>query len=388
MLSLVNYGASDSEDEITDEEEVSPPKLHLNGSKDKELDDDLVLRTSKIQLPEPSVNKIRIEEEDDEFLHKKETPVTAPPKKEKVRIMIPRLSDFKDEDDDKPKVKIQPVNKKSGLLGILPRPSNSFAPAPKPTSSLRPQAAPVKVPPETSTKSSEVVTKKVGMIPYSLMPHKPKAVDAKKTLKKKVEDSDDDDDEIPSGSFFSFASQEDDLPQVNDDDVRALVDKEAARMEQRKRQHEEAESSEQLEEEYRDLQEQHAQQQFVDEEAMKALLGGNKAKRSRIDNIHIVDLSADQVLPNRDEWLRKTLAGETSYVPTGNISEKVSKALSCVDIVFMNLFRVHRLWQSVSIKSPSSPSARKTTRLNLKRCGRQIVRTSVKQNPNTAFKIC
>jgi proline-rich protein PRCC len=256
----------------------------------------------------------RIEEEDDEFLHKKAVPSLAPPKREKVKIMIPRLSDFKEEDDEKI-VKIQPANRKTGLLSMLPKPSNSFAPASKPA-----PAPPSKKPQETVTSAASEQPKKVGLIPYALMSHNPKT-ENQKAKKKKDQDSDEDDDE-PTGSFFSFASQDEDLPKVSEDEVKAMVAKESARMEQRKR------LNEGIEEPAVELEDQGSsqQQQFhegVDEAAMKALLGGNKAKRLRYDNIQIIDLSAKEVLPDREEWMRKSLAGETSYIPTGNIMEKV-----------------------------------------------------------------
>ena len=151
------------------------------------------------------------------------------------------------------------------------------------------------------------------------MSHNPKTSEK---AKEKSQDSDDDEDE-PTGSFFTFASNEEDLPQVNDDEVKALVAKESARMEQRKRQHQELDQEEVQSEEQQLVPMEQSQE--IDEEAMKALLGGNKAKRSRIDNIQFIDLSSAEVLPNRDEWLRKSLAGETSYMPTGNIVDKVSQ---------------------------------------------------------------
>lgn len=328
MLSLVNYGASDSEDDITDEEEDDTPKVQLGEAQPDDDIDDLILQTksSTIKLPKPSTSsKINILEEEDEFLHKKEEPSVAPPKKGKVKIMIPRLSDFKDDDDDKGETKIQPANRKTGLLSMLPRPSRSFAPAPKPsTSSSVEQLLPkVSKPATESPGQSSDAPKKVGLIPYSLMSHKPKASEEKKAAKKKDEDSDDDDEE-PTGSFFTFASQDDEsaLPHVSEDEVQALVAKQTERMEQRKRQAEESETPfDPYENEAQDYQQ---PEQSIDEEAMRHLLGGNKAKRSRTDNIQIIDLSAAEVMPNRDEWVRKTLAGETSYIPTGQIVEKVN----------------------------------------------------------------
>lgn len=318
MLSIVNYGSSDSENEKSDDEGEIKSTIQLEIADQ----DDLVRQTSKIHLPQPTIQKSNIVEEDDEFLHKREVPSIAPPKREKVKITIPRLSDFKEEDDGEKIVKIQPANRKTGLLSMLPRPSNTFFPGPKAMTANPPPPARQKKTQDTSATSQDQ-PKKVGLIPYALMSHKPKATESGEKAKKKKDHDSDDDEEEPVGSFFTFASQDDDLPQVNEDEVKALVAKESARMELRKRQNEgiddemefEAQTSSQYQEQ---------QQETVDEAAMKALLGGNKAKRSRIENIQFIDISASEVLPDKDEWLRKTLAGETSYMPTGNIVDKVN----------------------------------------------------------------
>lgn len=329
MLSIVNYGSSDSEEEISDEENVIRSNSQQNGSKTEEVVSDLLQKSTTINLPQPSVQKSSIAEEDDEFLHKKEIPkVVPPPTKTKVKIMIPRLSEFKDDDDDEKKqAKVLPVNKKSGLLNMLPKPSHSFAPAPKPqTPANAPQLQPPSLKLNSLDEKPSEATKKIGLIPYSLMSHKPKATDGKKPAKAKDE-SDDEDDE-PVSSFFTFSSNDDELPKVNEDEIKALVEKEAARIEQRKRQHEQAESEPQEEIQSNSYDQYDHDQQPVDEEALKALLGGNKAKRSKIDNIQFIDLSAAEVMPNREEWKRKTLAGETSYQPTGHITEKVRNLIT------------------------------------------------------------
>lgn len=328
MLGLANYGSSGSEDEISDEEvEVSKPTNGINKISEN-IAVDLTI-SSKIKFPQPKQNKIELEEEDDdEFLHKKATPSIAPPKKEKVKIFIPKLSDFKEDDDEDyiKKVKMPIAKKKAGLLGMLPKPSNSFAPAPKPKAIQIPANIPRKPSTVTSSDGTEPSTsnttteipKKVGFIPYKLMSHAQKTDDKKK--KKEESDSDDDD---PS-SFFSFASNDDDLPKVNDEEVRALVEREQSRMEERKRQHEESLIEASTEDIYQPEEMQQQNETQLDEEAMRALLGGNRAKRSKIEDIQIIDLNADEVMPNRDEWIRRSLAGETGFIATGKINEKVS----------------------------------------------------------------
>ncbi|CRK87226.1 CLUMA_CG001030, isoform A [Clunio marinus] len=229
MLSLVNYGGSSgSEDEISDEEEIVGNRVETNS-----------IQKPTINLPKPTTTRAAtVIEEDDEFLHKKEIPSVAPPKREKIKITIPRLVKEIDDDENVKKVKNFPANKKAGLLHMLPIPSYSFAPVPKPSYSV--------------SKPSEK--------------------------------------NVPS-SGENESSRND------------------------------FESGQGMSEDYQ-------MQQNIDEDAMKALLGGNKAKRSKLDDIQIIDLSASEVLPNRDEWLRKTLAGETSYMPTGKIQEKGPSVLA------------------------------------------------------------
>lgn len=234
-----------------------------------------------------------------------------------MKIFIPRLSEFKDDDIIKTAVKLQPTLIKTGLLGMLPKPSQKFAPASKPSSNFenRKHTAPSA---DTSV-PTEQKSKKIGMIPYSLMPHKPKVSDSLQPLKKKP---DSDDDEVKGTSFFTFESNDDEVLKVNDDEVRALVEKERVRLEERRKQIDKPESSSYTHECERTDFNQECQPN-IDEEALKMLTGGNKAKRSKLDNIEIIELSAAEVMPNREEWMRKTLAGETAYMPTGNIIDKV-----------------------------------------------------------------
>ncbi|CAG9803686.1 unnamed protein product [Chironomus riparius] len=348
MLSLVNYGASDSEDDITDEDEaIIAPKVHQNG-KDKEIDNsqdtedlnDAMESTSIINLPQP-INQTRsnqiIEEDDDEFLHKKEVPEMAPPKvKQKVKITIPKLSDFKDEEDDKDSGLKYPTasNRKTGLLNMLPKPAHGFYKPSIPAPS-KPQAVQKniqqEIKPQTLIDSSSNLQdskKKIGFIPYALMDHKKTTDDNKKSSKRKTEDSDDSDEDA-GNSFFSFNSKDEDLPKVSEAEIKAMINKETNRIEERKKQ---AEQSEEMEFENQDYSQQYHQEQqqqlSIDEEAMKALVGGSKAKRSKLSDIQIVDISDQDVLPDKEEWTRKNLAGETSFLATGKIDEKGPSALA------------------------------------------------------------
>lgn len=340
MLSLVNYGSSD-EDNISDEDEqVQTATKPANGvEKEEELTE--IKSESTIKLPQPKniKNDTLEEEEDDEFLHKKEVieikPPTAVPKvKQKVQITIPKLSDFDDEDDDKkvnsgPKF---PQNRKTGLLNMLPKPAHSFvsiapktdipAVQPKITEPISKiiQKDTEKIATESSTSHQQEVTKKVGLIPYALMDHSKKKEDIKK-LKRKPQDSDDSDEEVGS-TFFSFDSKLDDLPKVSEDEIKALIAKEANRMEERKKKSEQPEEMEHEQSEYSQYYQQQQEQNKFDQDALKALVGGTKAKRSKVDDIQILEVSENHLV-DKEEWLRRNVAGETSFIPTGKIDEKV-----------------------------------------------------------------
>lgn len=334
--SLVNYGTDSDEDNISDEEEVVVAhKNGVNSNKIENEDSFLEIQT-KIKLPQPMKVAISSVEEDDEFLHKKEVPELAPPPptvskvRQKVKITIPKLSDFKDDDDEKDEGPKYPTatNKNAGLLGLLPKPTHSLKPMSKKQISIPPSiqkstpSVTQAVSSTTTTVSSGQEKKKVGFIPYALMEHK-KASDNKMSSKTKGNDSDDsDDDDDMSKPFFSFSSKDDDLPNVNEDEIKAMVERETNRIEERKRQAEMPNQSE-YEQDYTNSYEPHQQRSEFDQEAMKALVGGTKAKRSKLDDIQIVDIAAHEVLPDREEWLRKSLAGETSFMATGKIDEKV-----------------------------------------------------------------
>ncbi len=285
-------------------------------------------------------------------MHKKEInreikpppPPKVPKPREKVKIMISKLSDFKDDDDDEGENrKVQnSSNKKTGLLRLLPKPNSgiSIGPSPKPEipsisnikisqgpeKSVTSAPAAEKSSPQIPSSSTDLQTKKIGLIPYALMDHKKATDGEKKTTKVERNESDSEEEEGNPSSFFTFSSKNelDDLPKVSDEEIKSLIAKEANKVEQRKRQ---AEMSKELDDEFQQNYQpatSQLNQQSIDRNAMSALVGGNKAKRSKFEEIEIVDLSANDVLPDRSEWIRKTLAGETGYIPTGQIDEKVS----------------------------------------------------------------
>lgn len=335
MNSLVNYGNSGSEDEITDEEDseivIKPQNIkHIL----LEIDDfELDLSKSKIHniLPQPiskTKNIFAVEEADDEFLLKKAIPTVLPDnkKKEKIKISFPSMSSFKELEEEKKIITPTVQNKVSGLLGMLPKPNSLMF-----MKSKRSTPAPVT---KTSTVSKPDIMKSVGLIPYSVM-NKSKAAAVDETKKKNQKTNDEDnnssDDEAPT-SFFSFSTGDDDLPKVSENEINDMVAKQTARMEILKKQGQEQET---YVEEIQEPSGSQQQEPEFDQQAMQALLGGNRAKRMKTDNIQFIDLSAKD-LTDRDEWLRKTIRGETEYQPTGNISEKVRFIFVMLQLAFTN----------------------------------------------------
>lgn len=137
-MALVAYGNSDSSDYEDEVEEDAPVVLLNNKTESKHVPEPTVQKPITIKteeqeelqengaslfnfLPQPSKKKPSVIEEDDEFLHKKETSAVKP----KARITVPSLSDFKDVNNITPNVKPRaPADKKSSLLSMLPQPRN------------------------------------------------------------------------------------------------------------------------------------------------------------------------------------------------------------------------------------------------------------------------
>lgn len=316
MLSLVAYEssdeASDNEETIENEEITKKePEVAENG-KDE-------ISVSSL-LPAPKNQSLEIvEEEDDEFLHKKATPLPVPKnvKKGPVKITIPSLSDFKEEDKkgDQKIPTVQP-NKGSSLLSMLPRPKTG----PASTVTKLPESSKSSI---TSTSTAPSTSKKsVPMIPYSLMNKKKQTTQKKKPQKQEDSDSDE---EAGSSSFFSFAGDEK-LPEVSQNEINSMVAKKAAKMNEFIKKLDK--EDEEVQEDQQELEPQPISNiDDSDRTAFNALMGESKAKRTKLNEIQFVELSAQEVLPDRNEWLQKTLRGETQFLATGNI-EKGPNALA------------------------------------------------------------
>lgn len=284
----------------------SDVKLEEEVSKiqDEEIDMDQPL---KFNLPEPSKKYgIEIEEEDDEFLKKKAIPV-KPPQRKPVRITIPSLSDFKDEEITvKPNQNVnRAANKLSGLLGMLPKPKSETIFVTKPGDEK----------------------KATNLIPHSVM-NKSKNIPAplkKKPVEKKLianySDSEESDGEEPSSSDFFSLQVEDKLPEVSMNEINAMVAKKAAKIAETATMFEKMAAGNSKEEPIEEevVRPQPVYSAKLDEEAMQQLCGV-KGKRKRYqEQMNIIDISSSE-LTNRDEWLRNTLASSTEHQSKKNTS--------------------------------------------------------------------
>lgn len=336
-MSLVAYGGSS--DEFSEDEESSevifnkptteiksqavqapikngflglpPPKNHSSDAQEEEepnkIEDEEIDMDKPLQfnLPPSKAIGLQIEEEDDEFLRKK----AVPPQRKPVRITIPSLSDFKDEEITvKPNQNMnRAANKLSGLLGMLPKPKSEIVFVTKPGDE-----------------------KKATMIPHSVL-NKSKNVPApsKKHVKKPVEnklianysDSDSDGEAGTSSDFFSL-QVEDKLPEVSMNEINAMVAKKAAKIAETASMFEKMASGiveEQIEEEEVAVPQPIYNNSKLDEEAMQQLCGV-KGKRKRYqEQMNVIDISSSE-LTNRDEWLRNTLASSTEHQSKKNSS--------------------------------------------------------------------
>lgn len=231
-------------------------------------------------------------------------------KKLPVRISIPSLSDFP-EDDDEPKArkKIQPSAKGSGLFALLPPPKQ--ATVKEANRSLVPN----------------VLTRKPNPTPPVKKPLPKPSVG----VKRKQADSDPESDgENESGDFFSL-NKEDKLPEIPMSEIPFPASSDNYQQLDNSISYENSSSSQQpianMEYQYQPYDNQagssaesalpqaNSGQDFIsfsgggdlqlDDEALKKLCG-----RRRNEDIQILDVSGDQIMPDQREWLTKQLTEE------------------------------------------------------------------------------
>lgn len=347
-MSLVAYGASSDEDSENENAEViinvqttkqtplvvQTQRQTLNLPRPaKNAESETATTEFKLNLPKPSKLPNRlIEEEDDEFLHKKvepsliEKPTVNLKKRiirQPVKITIPSLSDFGDETDSKSKlVTVLPAPAKSGgLIDLLP--------SPKGTATLGKSS-------ENNRFLNNVLTKTTSLVPHSvsnnlkqtkLAKNSRKTTSATITSKNSLlaanyENSDDSDDS-GNGDFFSL-NHEEKLPDVSASEINAMVARKAAKMaELSKNLDRECNSATTINNEM--VTEEFAQSSLSskltsrEEVDIEALCGARAAKRARKGDIQFIEISQEQVTLGRDEWLRNQLQAETEYQPRGQL---------------------------------------------------------------------
>lgn len=316
-MSLVAYGNSSGEEsdeyDSTDEKHENKPSASnsITSGPVTSLDTQpSISSTLTLKLPTPKKHTTSvIEEDDDEFLHKKAVATLEPPpkpvKRSTVQITIPALQK-KDESTKVNKKIIGALpNKPAGLLNLLPKPS--FGNFSKQSSA---NAA--------SGNSSAAIKSKA---PNGFIPHSVAKVAA--TTKKSIQKTPTNDDEN-SGSessdnddFFSF-NKETKLPEVSQQEINAMVAKKTAEMKTATNTYLQSMERQKVD---ADEVEDFTEQSRIDEEALAALCGAKRARRGEGSSV-VIELSDDQVLPNRGEWLRNQLQSTTEYQPRGMVDEE------------------------------------------------------------------
>ncbi|XP_052898943.1 proline-rich protein PRCC [Anopheles moucheti] len=368
-MSLVAYEYSS--DEASDNEESEkeiPTVVEHNGtgtvnisSEPNFTDPDITeLPKNHLHLPAPKcLNDLNVVEEDDEFLHKKAVPANIPlpqpppalnmatkPKVRngKVQIIIPSMKDFVDDGDtvqsakkQKPIIGAALPNKSTNLLSMLPKPRTALFDA-NPT---RPSSSNSSSDPSTSASFSkrlipDSVANRPRNIPMSAAKSNSRAQSADSctkpakaaALSSQADNSDEDDDgDEQMVDFFSF-NKVDELPTVSTNEISAMVAKKAAKIAENVRKY--AESDEQSEaavsttiENRNDAALAHqsdtAPEDLASETALSALIGGNRAKRGRIEDVDLIDITSADIVPSKEDFLRRQLQDETGYVPTGHL---------------------------------------------------------------------
>lgn len=200
-------------------------------------------------------------------------------------------------------------NKATSLLNLLPKPN--FGIFKKSTL-------------DAPTTNSSVAAKKKesnGLIPHSVAKIAAASKKATKQVVAANEDENSGSDSSDNDDFFSFNS-ENKLPEVSQQEINAMVAKKAAEMKTATSSYLKGMQRSSNEVDI-DPDENVVEEPQIDEEALTALCGSNakRARRGEGPSV-VIELSGDQVLPNRDEWLRNQLQSTTEYQPRGMVDEE------------------------------------------------------------------
>ncbi|XP_022915341.2 uncharacterized protein [Onthophagus taurus] len=265
-MSLVAYDNSDSDGEELEHE------VRENG---KVIIPEKGLFTS---LPQPNVqnNTDEVTEEEDEFLKKKEVGMDKPPK-QKIKITVPLPSDFSDEEDEggNLKKKQKTLSKSSGLFAILPPPKTQ----PITTKHFVPNSVKRNLTPRNATQN--VKNPKINKAP----PTKPK----KEIVPEELESDDEDLKDIPD--TFDEETWQKVCGKVKKP-IKPII---------------EVVSEPGNEAVIEIAPEPVKSYQGLDNKAFKELMGANHKRKGQQQNINIVDINEEEILPDKDVWMTKAL---------------------------------------------------------------------------------
>ncbi|XP_055536416.1 uncharacterized protein LOC129725045 [Wyeomyia smithii] len=333
-MSLVAYDYSsddESEQEIVDEQSVAPnvsPKTvfstNVNNGHNTDMYDETNSRVSlNLPAPKPNIDELNIKEEDDEFLHKKAVSETkpAPPNNlnfiranvpnRKVQIVISSLRDFENE-APKPKAKSvgpETSKKSTGLLSMLP--------TPKSTTSFPESVGVLKSPvnkPVVNRLIPDSVTNRTRNVAVNEVCSQTKIANPPEPSDDTGEDSDEE-----KTDFFSFNTDEK-LPEISVNEIAAMVAKKAAKMAEAAKKFDEPDQVENMPGPSGFQQVVPVVNDLDNKQALATLIGGNRAKRARVENVNIIDISSTDIVPSKEDFLRRKLQEETGYVPTGHLT--------------------------------------------------------------------
>lgn len=340
-MALVAYGSSDSDSDFEDNQPDEPSKIAISSSRKitTHFPDSTVTSIQpsssslNFNLPAPKKatpisNRSLIEEEDDEFLHKKSLPAEKPPppptfvaKKSSggtVKIVLPALSSFSEHKaKEKPVAGAQlPSARPTGLIGMLPKPkseANAFGKAGGSGSKLSGSLVP------DSISRPKKIVKSVPKNPIPSNKDSTSNSLVQSSTKSESENSDEED-------FFSL-NTETELPEVSASEISAMVANKSAQMnlaakkrQQQFQSQDPSEPSVQFQPEPPTQPTAPEPSSSIDQKAMQALCG-SRSRRGQ-EPINIIDISGDQVMPDRDEWMRTQLTASTEYQPRGLVDQE------------------------------------------------------------------
>uniref|UniRef100_A0A1B6EYH8 Proline-rich protein PRCC n=1 Tax=Cuerna arida TaxID=1464854 RepID=A0A1B6EYH8_9HEMI len=239
-----------------------------------------------------------------------------------VKITIPSLNEIEEEEEQPSKKKLKPSQKGSGLFALLPNPKTNLVP--------QSVARPSNIQKVANKKPTPSTMKNTKPLP------KPQVVNKQSLIS--YEDSGDEDEPSGSVDFFSLDSREDvtpapvdidiPLPQDNqpllntslkDQSDNALLNPKFETQSWAAPSHPEHSSSGHLSaDKYTtsDLMTFNNKDLELDEEAMQQLCGRRDRLKMQAQEVSVIDVSGDAIMPDSRDWLTKQLTEETSHRPS------------------------------------------------------------------------